>query len=66
MTTGDSGSDQKSQIDESSMSNPAGRAGHDSDMAASVLFLAGPGGVFYNEQIICPDGGSTLVQPSVK
>lgn len=44
----------------------SGRAGHDSDMAASVLFLAGPGGVFYNEQIICPDGGSTLIQPSVK
>ena len=43
-----------------------GRVGRDSDMAASVLFLAGPGGTFYNEQIICPDGGNTLVQPAVK
>jgi hypothetical protein len=28
-------------------------------MAATVLFLAGPGGVFYNEQIVYPDGGTS-------
>jgi hypothetical protein len=51
---------------DSGMANPAGRPGKDSDMAASVLLLAGPGGVFYNEQILYPDGGNTLVQPSSK
>jgi len=65
MTTGGSDEDNKSVI-ESSMGNPAGRPGKDSDMAATVLFLAGPGGVFYNEQILYPDGGNTLVQPSSK
>ncbi|KAH0275083.1 hypothetical protein KCU91_g4520, partial [Aureobasidium melanogenum] len=45
-------------------SNPAGRFGFDSDMAATILFLAGRGGVFYNEQIMYPDGGNTLVQPA--
>lgn len=35
-------------------------------MAASVLFLAGPGGVFYNEQVLFPDGGeSTLYFSSI-
>jgi hypothetical protein len=29
-------------------------------MAATVLFLAGPGGVFYNEQIVYPDGGMLI------
>jgi len=33
-------------------------------MAATVLFLAGPGGVFYNEQILFPDGGTPL-KPSI-
>ncbi|KAF2119791.1 short chain dehydrogenase/reductase [Lophiotrema nucula] len=65
MTTGESGEDNKSVIDKE-LSNPAGRAGKDTDMAATVLFLAGPGGIFYNEQILYPDGGSTLVQPSFK
>lgn len=36
-----------------------GRPGNDFDVAATVLFLAGPGGVFYNEQILCPDGGTS-------
>lgn len=35
-------------------------------MAATVLFLAGPGGVFYNDQIMYPDGGNTIVQPAAK
>ncbi|KAF2707834.1 NAD(P)-binding protein [Pleomassaria siparia CBS 279.74] len=64
MTTGESGEDNKSQIDKK-LSNPAGRAGNDFDMAATVLFLAGPGGVFYNEQILYPDGGQTLSAPAV-
>jgi hypothetical protein len=45
MTTGSSDEDNKSVI-KSGMSNPAGRPGKDTDMAATVLFLAGPGGVF--------------------
>lgn len=65
MTTGSSDEDNKSVI-KGEISNPAGRPGKDSDMAASVLLLAGPGGVFYNEQILYPDGGSTLVQPASK
>lgn len=44
MTTGLSDEDNKSVI-KSEMSNPAGRPGKDTDMAATVLFLAGPGGV---------------------
>lgn len=34
-----------------------GRPGEDSDMAACILFLAGPGGLFLNSQILYPDGG---------
>jgi len=65
MTAGESGEDNKSTLD-MQPSNPSGRTGHDTDMAASILFLAGPGGLFYNEQILYPDGGSTLVQPAAK
>jgi len=64
MTTGSSGEDNKSKLDRQ-IGNPAGRPGHDSDMAASVLFLAGPGGLFYNHQVLYPDGGSTLASPAV-
>jgi len=63
MTTGESGKDNKSTIDKK-MSNPAGRPGKDTDMAATILMLVGKGGVFYNEQIMYPDGGNTLVQPA--
>lgn len=63
MTAGSSGDDNKSQLD-MKPSNPAGRFGFDTDMAATILFLAGRGGVFYNEQIMYPDGGNTLVQPA--
>lgn len=63
MTAGSSGDDQKSKLD-MELSNPAGRTGHDSDMAATILFLAGPGGLYYNSAILMPDGGSTLVQPA--
>ncbi|RYN71303.1 hypothetical protein AA0117_g9698 [Alternaria alternata] len=65
MTTGSSDEDNKSRI-ESGMSNPAGRPGADTEMAATVLMLAGPGGVFYNEQVMYPDGGSTLSQPAAR
>lgn len=37
-----------------------GRVGHDSDIAACILFLAGPGGVFLNGQVLYPDGGMQL------
>lgn len=63
MTTGESGPDQKSKIDRE-IGNPAGRPGSDEDMAACILFLAGPGGLFLNGQTIYPDGGSILTSPS--
>ena len=56
MTAGKSGEDNKSTLD-MKLTNPAGRTGHDSDMAATILFLAGKSGLFYNEQILYPDGG---------
>ncbi|KAG4257891.1 hypothetical protein FPRO03_02846 [Fusarium proliferatum] len=55
MTTGESDEGNKSNIDKK-MTNPAGRPGHDTDMAATILFLAGKGGLFYNGQIVYPDG----------
>lgn len=58
MTAGSSGDDNKSKLD-MQPSNPAKRFGHDSDMAATILFLAGHGGLFYNEQTLFPDGGET-------
>ncbi|KAL8630103.1 hypothetical protein Q9189_004176 [Teloschistes chrysophthalmus] len=63
MTAGSSGDDQKSELKPES-SNPAGRPGSDSDMAACILFLSGPGGVFLNSQVLYPDGGNILVQPA--
>ncbi|KAL8670686.1 MAG: hypothetical protein Q9168_004790 [Polycauliona sp. 1 TL-2023] len=63
MTAGSSGDDQKSEL-KPEMSNPAGRPGSDSDMAACILFLAGPGGLFMNAQVLYPDGGNILVQPA--
>ncbi|KAL8772324.1 MAG: hypothetical protein Q9209_002536 [Squamulea sp. 1 TL-2023] len=63
MTAGSSGDNQKSELKPES-SNPAGRPGSDSDMAACILFLAGPGGVFLNSQVLYPDGGNILVQPA--
>ena len=56
MTTGSSGEDNKSELTRDA-SNPSGRFGADSDMAATILFLASKGGAFYNEQILYPDGG---------
>ncbi|KAK5152906.1 hypothetical protein LTS14_008014 [Recurvomyces mirabilis] len=65
MTTGKSDEGNKSELS-TKIGNPAGRGGHDSDMAATILFLAGKGGLFYNEQVLYPDGGSTLVAPAFK
>jgi hypothetical protein len=55
MTTGKSNEKNKSELS-TQIQNPAGRGGHDSDMAATILMLAGPGGLFYNEQTMFPDG----------
>jgi NAD(P)-dependent dehydrogenase (short-subunit alcohol dehydrogenase family) len=60
MTTGESDEGNKSNIDKK-MTNPAGRPGHDTDMAATILFLAGKGGLFYNGQIVYPDGGKSFL-----
>lgn len=57
MTADSSGEDNKSTLQEENASNPSQRFGHDSDMAATILFLAGKGGQFYNDQILYPDGG---------
>lgn len=65
MTTGKSDEKNKSELS-TKIGNPAGRGGHDSDMAATILMLAGNGGLFYNEQTLMPDGGSTLAQPTAK
>jgi NAD(P)-dependent dehydrogenase (short-subunit alcohol dehydrogenase family) len=60
MTAGNSNEHQKSELDMEA-SNPAGRFGHDTDMGACILFLAGPGGVFLNSQILYPDGGKLRI-----
>jgi NAD(P)-dependent dehydrogenase (short-subunit alcohol dehydrogenase family) len=62
MTTGKSDEGNKSEI-KKKMSNPAGRPGNDSDMAATILFLVGKGGLFYNGQIVYPDGGKYWIPP---
>lgn len=35
-------------------------------MAATILFLAGPGGAFYNHQILYPDGGEHNDDPEMR
>ncbi|KAI5849937.1 short chain dehydrogenase/reductase [Tricharina praecox] len=44
---------------------PAGRTGSEQDMAAAILYLAGPGGVFVNGLTVYVDGGNLLTAPSV-
>jgi len=63
MTGGDSNEHQKTEL-KSEASNPAGRFGHDTDMGACLLYLAGPAGTFLNGQVIYPDGGNILVNPA--
>lgn len=57
MTAGEPSNEMNKSELEEKLSNVAKRPGHDTDMAACILFLAGPGGVFMNGQIIHPDGG---------
>jgi len=64
MTADSSDETQKSELKDIGKGLPAGRTGDDRDMAAAVLYLAGPGGVFLNGQIVHPDGGALLTQPS--
>lgn len=56
MTAGSSDEANKSKLS-TEPTNPSGRYGHDSDMASTILFLAGKSGLFYNGQILYPDGG---------
>jgi len=63
MTTGDSDDTQKSELS-SKLSNPSGRGGGDADMAATILYLVGKGGLFLNNQLIHPEGGQLLVAPA--
>lgn len=62
MTAGSSDKNQKSILKGSGDTIPAGRSGNDEDMAAAILYLAGPGGAFLNGQILHPDGGESLFQ----
>jgi hypothetical protein len=64
MTAGISGADQKSTLKEVAMPNVSRRPGREEDMAATVLLLARQGGSFYYNQILHPDGGEMLLQPT--
>ncbi|PSR94163.1 hypothetical protein BD289DRAFT_385535 [Coniella lustricola] len=64
MTAGKAGEDNKNVLN-AKVTNPSGRTGLDSDMASTILFLAGKSGLFYNGQILYPDGGTTVIQPAV-
>lgn len=64
MTAGESDENNKSELPNSGKGLPAKRTGKDEDMAASILFLAGRSGVFYNGQIIHPDGGALVTTAS--
>ena len=61
MTAGGSGPDQKSKLTRA-VTNAVGRAGHEIDMAATILFLAGRGGTFYTAQTLLPDGGTSCLK----
>lgn len=54
MTTSESDEGNKSELS-SKLGNPAGRGGSDAEMAATILYLAGPGGLFCNGEVIHPD-----------
>lgn len=47
------------------VNNVAGRSGSATDLASTILLLAGHGGSFYNSQIFYPDGGMTLIDAAV-
>lgn len=54
VTTSKSDEHNKSELSEG-LGNPAGRGGSDAEMAATILYLAGPGGLFCNGEVIHPD-----------
>jgi len=54
VTTSESDEHNKSELS-SDLSNPSGRGGSDAEMAATILYLAGPGGLFCNGEVIHPD-----------
>ena len=56
VTTSESDDKNKSELS-SKLGNPAGRGGSDAEMAATLLYLAGPGGLFCNGEVIHPDVG---------
>lgn len=61
VTTSESDNKQKSELSEG-LGNPAGRGGADSEMAATILYLAGPGGLFCNGEVIHPDVSRPYIQ----
>ncbi|CCX13055.1 hypothetical protein FPQ18DRAFT_420402 [Pyronema domesticum] len=65
MTAGGSDERNKSELKGMGDSLPAGRTGRDEDMAAAILYLVGRGGLLLNGQVLYPDGGNLLTQPSV-
>lgn len=43
------------------LTNPLGRVGQPEEIAAAILFLAGPGGTLMTGQTICPSGGAVML-----
>ena len=41
--------------------NPLGRVGRPEEIAAAILFLAGPGGTLMTGQTVCPSGGAVML-----
>ena len=41
--------------------NPLGRVGRPDEIAAAILYLAGPGGTYMTGQTICPSGGAVML-----
>jgi len=54
VTTSESDDKNKSELS-SKLGNPAGRGGSDAEMAATLLYLAGPGGLYCNGEVLHPD-----------
>ena len=42
------------------ITNPLGRIGRPEEIAAAILFLAGPGATFFTGQCIGPNGGAAM------
>jgi len=54
----------KSHLPQEERSWPAKRVGDEGDIVATTIWMASPGGVFLNGQIVYLDGGLTVVLPS--